>query len=198
LLFLLFLDNEQNGFFFSFFPLCSKNTKKMKAVAERDLATIVRDNADLVCVAPSTSVEVCANLMGSSKVGCVLVMQNNKNQQNLATSLKGIFSERDILARVLDKDKDLSVLVSDVMTPNPKTVGCDTRPLSALNMMLQGRVCVSLLLFFSLLCYSSPTHSSTACESSGICPSAPPTRSGLSASSTSFSSSTMLPWKSIG
>jgi CBS domain-containing protein len=49
------------------------------------------------------------------RVGCLLVVRDGK--------LVGIFTERDLLARVLAAGKPLTAAVGDVMTADPVTVG---------------------------------------------------------------------------
>ena len=53
-------------------------------------------------------------LMRKERVGCLLVTQNGK--------LVGIFTERDLLTRILAPGRPLTTLLSDCMTPNPVTV----------------------------------------------------------------------------
>ena len=65
-------------------------------------------------VEPSRSVAAVAALMREKKVGCVLVCQNER--------IVGIFTERDLMRKVLAAGKSLSLPVSDFMTPDPVQV----------------------------------------------------------------------------
>lgn len=65
-------------------------------------------------VRPDQTVAQTVELMREQRVGCVLVASGNK--------LVGIFTERDLMGRVLAEGKPLTQPVSDFMTPNPVTV----------------------------------------------------------------------------
>ena len=53
-------------------------------------------------------------LMREKKVGCVLVCEQRR--------IVGIFTERDLLRRVLTQDKSLDTPIEECMTPDPVTV----------------------------------------------------------------------------
>src|SRR5881396_2017723 len=65
-------------------------------------------------VRPGQSVAEAVALMRQQAVGCVLVGD--------AGRLVGIFTERDLMRRVLADGKPLSTTVREVMTPEPATV----------------------------------------------------------------------------
>jgi CBS domain-containing protein len=65
-------------------------------------------------VAPRQSVAYAVGLMRKDGVGCVLVCDDDR--------VIGIFTERDLMARVLAPGKPLTSPVSECMTPNPVTV----------------------------------------------------------------------------
>ena len=65
-------------------------------------------------VLPKQSVAEAVALMRRERVGCVLVCEEDK--------LLGIFTERDLMRRVLAQQQPLSVSVADVMTREPLTV----------------------------------------------------------------------------
>ena len=67
---------------------------------------------------PGTTVSSAARLMAERKVGAVMVVENEQ--------LLGIFTERDAVFRVLalGRDPDATRL-TDVMTPEPKTMDPD-------------------------------------------------------------------------
>ena len=69
----------------------------------------------LVVAAPRSTVASAAALMRQEKVGAVLVVEDDR--------LVGIFTERDAVYRVLALNRDPALTwLSDVMTPDPKTV----------------------------------------------------------------------------
>lgn len=82
-------------------------------------------------VAPQTSVAEAVRLMQERRVGCVLVCE--------ADRLVGIFTERDLLYKVLGKDQDLDRLrMESVMTADPDALPLDAQVAFALNRMGEG------------------------------------------------------------
>lgn len=67
-----------------------------------------------VCVAPETSVREVIIQMAEANVGCVLVEENG--------SLLGVFSERDLLNKVLGDETRLDRPVTEFMTASPAVV----------------------------------------------------------------------------
>jgi CBS domain-containing protein len=67
-----------------------------------------------VQVKPEQTVAEAVALMRHERVGCVLVCAAGK--------LLGIFTERDLLRRVLAEHQPLSIPIADVMTADPVTV----------------------------------------------------------------------------
>jgi CBS domain-containing protein len=65
-------------------------------------------------VTPDQTVAEAAQLMREKSVGCVLVCVDRK--------IVGIFTERDLMRRVMAPGKPLSSAVADAMTPNPVTL----------------------------------------------------------------------------
>lgn len=66
---------------------------------------------EIFTVQSGTSIKEAVNFMASKSVGLVPVMKDEK--------LIGVFSERDLVKRVIAKDKDLnSTLVDEVMSTN--------------------------------------------------------------------------------
>ena len=65
-------------------------------------------------VARSAAVADALDLMRRDNVGCVLVCDGDR--------LVGLFTERDLMTRVLAVGKPLSHPVAEVMTPDPETV----------------------------------------------------------------------------
>jgi CBS domain-containing protein len=66
------------------------------------------------CLAPEQTVAEAVAIMRQHRVGCVLVCQHGR--------VEGIFTERDLLRRVLADGRSLSVTLAEVMTPNPVAV----------------------------------------------------------------------------
>jgi CBS domain-containing protein len=84
-----------------------------------------------IVVERGTSVLNAARLMQKEHVGCVLVVEKGK--------LDGIFTERDILMKVVGSRSDLTkTKVEDVMTTNPETLQPDDVLAYALNYMRVG------------------------------------------------------------
>lgn len=65
-------------------------------------------------IQPGQTVADAVQLMRDKRVGCVLVCEGRR--------IVGIFTERDLLRRVLAAGKPLSTRVVDCMTPDPVTV----------------------------------------------------------------------------
>lgn len=68
-----------------------------------------RKGPDVITAPPSTTVDEAARLMAQADVGCIMVKQGNQ--------LYGIFTERDLLKRVVGAGKNPSTTVlAEVMT----------------------------------------------------------------------------------
>ena len=79
----------------------------------------LEDTGKIVCTPPQTSVAEAAALMLSNRVSAVLVVEND--------SLAGIFTEHDVVARVIVAGLDpAAVQLGDVMTRGPLTVTPET------------------------------------------------------------------------
>ncbi len=86
---------------------------------------------DLLVTATTDSLDKVVKIFQEQKKNCVLVYKNQK--------MVGILSNRDILWKVVGKQKDLSkVKVGDVMTPNPEYVMPDDPIAFAVNKMAMG------------------------------------------------------------
>lgn len=99
-------------------------------MANRTISDVIRDQK-ILSAESGISVREAARLMAADKVGALLIVEKGQ--------LIGIFTERDILNRVvaasLDPDK---TRIAGVMTRNPQTIRPD-RPVShALHMMYEG------------------------------------------------------------
>ena len=85
----------------------------------------------IVSVAPDASVTYAVCLMNHHGIGAVLVMQDEQ--------LIGIFSERDVLRRVIEPGLDPRITrVGEVQTSQPQVIGPDERAAHALDIMVQG------------------------------------------------------------
>lgn len=84
-----------------------------------------------ICIGEDTPVSTAIDLMKSKNIGCILIVENDK--------LKGIFTERDVLTRVLAKELDpRNIAIQEVMTPDPETLRTDDMVGFALNRMSLG------------------------------------------------------------
>lgn len=82
-------------------------------------------------VEAGTIIKECVRILLQNKTGYVLVMDKDK--------LRGIFTERDILAKIVGIHKDLtSVNVEEFMTMSPKTLHVEDSMAQALRLMNQG------------------------------------------------------------
>ena len=78
----------------------------------------VMQRKKLLMAAPEILVDRAAKLMAAKNVGAILVVDDNL--------LVGIFTERDLLARVVAQGLDAHVTpLSDVMTRSPQTIDPD-------------------------------------------------------------------------
>jgi CBS domain-containing protein len=96
---------------------------KIDSVSRLDLAPPLR-------VAPRQTVAEAVEQMRRERVGCVLVCEGER--------LVGIFTERDLIRRVVAEGKPLGVPVAECMTPDPVTVNAKTPIGEALRRMEAG------------------------------------------------------------
>lgn len=83
-----------------------------------------------VIVSPDTTVRQAVAAMQAARVGYALICRGR--------SLIGIFTERDLLRRVLIPRVDADTAVESYMTPRPVTVGRSDTLATALRIMFQG------------------------------------------------------------
>ncbi len=83
-----------------------------------------------ILVDAAASVVAAVNAMNEHRTGCVLVEDNGK--------LAGIFTERDVLTRVIFRNNNNAMKVEAVMTRNPETLQASASIAFALNMMSVG------------------------------------------------------------
>ncbi len=79
---------------------------------------------------PQSTLADAVQLMQKHQVGYVLVCQERR--------VLGIFTERDLIQRVLEPDRPLTLALSACMTPEPMTVKRTEPIASALRLMLKG------------------------------------------------------------
>jgi CBS domain-containing protein len=85
----------------------------------------------VVTVAPEASIRDAVDAMISQSVGCVMVVSDG--------ALVGVFSERDVLCKVVAKDFDLDATsVAQLMTPAPETLPEESELVYALHKMTVG------------------------------------------------------------
>ena len=91
----------------------------------------VRDfiaNQQLLAVRPQDSAMYAASLMTQHRVGAVMVLE--------AGELKGVFSERDLMARVVSAGLSADTTrIEQVMTPSPAVVDSETTAEQCLRLM---------------------------------------------------------------
>ena len=98
---------------------------------QRKIVPDVISGQRVVHLEVTATVGEAAELMRDRNVGCVLVMGNNL--------LLGIFTERDLVARVVAEKRDPDATrLGDVMTPGPDTISADDRAIEALRLMDDG------------------------------------------------------------
>jgi CBS domain-containing protein len=95
----------------------------------RNVADLI--SGDVVQLPGSATALDAARLMVEHHIGAILVIEEGK--------LRGIFTERDALYRVMAQSREPGVTpLSGVMSGNLKTVAPDTRAVEALLMMRDG------------------------------------------------------------
>ena len=100
-------------------------------MTERTIREIIEGQEPLTSTASMTVAEA-AQLMKRRNVGAMMVVDGDK--------LVGMFTERDALFRVLAGELDgKTTLLSEVMTPNPRTIQPNRLFVHALGIMHEGR-----------------------------------------------------------
>ena len=84
---------------------------------------------DLVSIEASASVREAVEVMQREKVGCIVVVEGSE--------LRGIFTERDLLVRVLAESRGLDGELREVMTPDPFVARVD-QPLHLVLARMRG------------------------------------------------------------
>lgn len=98
---------------------------------------VLRTNAPIVC-APDTSVTEAMRAMQSERRSCVLVSEDGTAE----TRLIGIFTERDVLLRIVDRGRNPATLpLREVMTSDPECLPVEASVAWVLNRMAIGGFC---------------------------------------------------------
>lgn len=85
--------------------------------------------------APDSTVKDAMQAMQRRHRGCVMITEDG----SVRSRLIGIFTERDVLLKVIDCGRNPATLpLSDVMTADPETLALDAKLAWALNMMSVG------------------------------------------------------------
>lgn len=96
----------------------------------RDVGSVL-DGRALVILAPDQTIREAAVVLSAQQIGAAPVMDGGK--------LVGVFSERDVLKRVVARDRDAAATsVGDVMTPQPRTTTPQTSLARAFGLMVDG------------------------------------------------------------
>ncbi len=112
------------------FVFLKTSKKRKQAPLSNMLAETTRP---VSCVNPETTVIESVRLMNEQNIGAVLVMDDDK--------LKGIFTERDALTKVLGDGKDpINTKISEVMTRDPVFVDPSTTVEEAMGIVTGRRV----------------------------------------------------------
>jgi len=101
---------------------------------KRPISELLKRSGVLIYTAPSTSVREAVATMSDHNIGSILVMENNQK-------LVGIFSERDLLNRVVNEDLDpAKTPIHEVMTPDVVVVSGETARSDALQIMQENHI----------------------------------------------------------
>jgi len=86
-------------------------------------------------VSPQMTVTEAMRLMKSEHRSCVIITDDGTRNSKIT----GIFTERDVLFRVVDRGRNpASLPIGEVMTPDPETLSVRSSVALALNMMSVG------------------------------------------------------------
>lgn len=90
------------------------------------------DGASLITVSGDMSAHEAARTMADAKIGAVLVVEDDK--------VAGIFTERDLMSRVVAADRDgHHTTIREVMTKDVTTVQADDAAIDCLETMAEGK-----------------------------------------------------------
>jgi CBS domain-containing protein len=103
---------------------------RMELARNLRVDSVSRLHASPWSVAPEQTVAEAVQLMRQHQVGCLLVCQGD--------DLVGIFTERDLLRRVLAAGRPLSLPIAECMTPKPVVVHPKESISTAIRRMEEG------------------------------------------------------------
>ena len=83
-----------------------------------------------IYLTPEQTVRQAAAILSEHEIGAAPVLAGDR--------LVGMFSERDILRRVVAAERDAGAMRAEAMTPDPRTVSTETSLVEALALMIQG------------------------------------------------------------
>ncbi len=92
--------------------------KTMSSRKAREDSVSSMETDDYVCVAPATPLSQAIESMKQDEGGCVIVCEDNSR-------IVGIFTERDLLTKIVGQDVDLNAPISNWMSPVVATLGPD-------------------------------------------------------------------------
>jgi len=103
----------------------SKNTTPITTL-------LAKKGPNVFSTSPEKSVSDAVCEMNRQRVGCLVVLENDQ--------LVGIFTERDVLTRVVTEAKDArETKVGDVMTPDPVILHADDTVTTVMEIMTENR-----------------------------------------------------------
>ncbi len=95
---------------------------------KRRIVPDIIEKQELFTLSPDDTVRNAVKVMAERKIGAVLILRNGK--------LAGIFTERDVLTRIVDAGVDAdSTALQEVMTIDPDTLAPNDRAVDALMKM---------------------------------------------------------------
>jgi len=98
----------------------------------QSVSELLRNGGVIIYTAPSATVAEATKKMAFHNVSSILVLENNE-------TLVGIFTERDLLRRVVVEGLDPNTTqITDVMTPNVMVVTRDT-PLGQVHLLMKEK-----------------------------------------------------------
>ncbi len=127
-------DDRENLLDESYFELPSRREGGFDASLLREPVGALPVQRALT-VSPHTNVTVAMRLMQSEHRGCVVITDDGTSNSKLT----GIFTERDVLFRIVDRGRNPAALpIGEVMTPDPESLSVRSAVAYALNMMSVG------------------------------------------------------------
>jgi CBS domain-containing protein len=102
--------------------------KTMSTRNARQDSVSLLDTDDYVCIEPSTPLSRAIEIMKNDEGGCAIVCEKDR-------SVVGIFTERDLLNRVVGQSVDQNAPVSNWMSPIVSTLGPDATIGEAVSIM---------------------------------------------------------------